>query len=44
MNIGTLDESWRIQLGSPGRITSYSADELAARVREADTWHSRPTG
>lgn len=42
VHIGTLDESWRIQIGSPGWITPYTADELAAKIREADTWHSHP--
>lgn len=42
VNIGTLDESWRIQIGSPGWITHYSAAELAAKIRAADTWHSQP--
>lgn len=42
VNIGTLDESWRIQINSPGWITNYRAVELAAKIREADTWHSHP--
>ena len=43
VNMGSLAESWRIQLGSPGWITHYSAGELAAKVREAGTWRSHPT-
>lgn len=42
VNIGPLDQSWRIQISDPGWITNYSADELAAKIREADTWHSHP--
>lgn len=42
VNVGRLDRSWRIQIGSPGWITNYGADELAEKVREADTWHSHP--
>lgn len=42
VNIGLLDQSWRIQIGSPGWITNYSAAELAAMICEADTWHSHP--
>ncbi|GAB33303.1 NADPH-dependent F420 reductase [Gordonia otitidis] len=42
VNIGPLDQSWRIQIGSPGWITNYSADELVAKIREAETWHSHP--
>lgn len=42
VNIGSLDESWRIQINSPGWITNYSAAELAAKIREADTWRSYP--
>lgn len=43
VNLGSLSESWRIQLGSPGWITHYTATELAAKIGEADTWHSHPT-
>ena len=40
VDIGSLADSWRIQLGSPGWITNYTADELRDKIREADSWHS----
>ncbi|WP_454138064.1 NADPH-dependent F420 reductase [Microbacterium paulum] len=42
VNIGPLHQSWRIQIGSPGWITNYSADEFAAKISEAESWHSHP--
>lgn len=42
VNIGPLGQSWRIQIGSPGWITNYSDEELAAKIREAESWHSHP--
>lgn len=40
VDIGALAESWRIQLGSPGWITNYSAAELREKIAEADSWHN----
>ena len=40
VDIGALAESWRIQLGSPGWITNYSAAQLREKITEADSWHN----
>lgn len=40
VDIGPLSDSWRIQLGSPGWITNYSAAQLRDKIREADSWHT----
>lgn len=40
VDIGALAESWRIQLGSPGWITNYSAAQLREKISEADSWHN----
>ncbi|MBG0716534.1 NADPH-dependent F420 reductase [Microbacterium sp. 2C] len=40
VDIGALDESWRIQRGSPGWITNYSAEQLLEKITEANSWHN----
>lgn len=40
VDIGALVDSWRIQPGSPGWITNYSADQLLDKITEADSWHN----